>query len=163
MLTDSDKARILEEETYRREVRLALTDSRGARWQKFWSIVNSAVFIWLLSSVVLGTASFLYNRREKADAIEDENRRTAKKLDAEITNRLLYFDQLLVMQRMTLQSDSSTQGDYDLSKLLVTALERPSAADYPVNVFPEYLNRSLRSLLWELIEVVPDQDKNDIR
>ena len=32
-----------------------------------------------------------------------------------------------------------------------------------MNVFPEYQNRSLRSLLWELVQVAPDQEKEEIR
>ncbi len=170
MLTDQDKARILEEETYRREIRrgLEMADSRRAKRQKLWSIVNSAVFIWFLSSIVLGTGSFLYNRWY---VIERENQRTANRLDAEITSRLVYFDHLLVMRRIALDERRTIgerteigkrTNDYDTCKLVVT-LERPSAVDYPVNVFPEYLNRSLRSLLWELIQVVPEHEKEDIR
>ena len=44
----------------------------------------------------------------------------------------------------------------------VVALERPSIAEYPTNVFPEYAERSLRSLLWELSSVVPDTEKQAI-
>ena len=137
MLTDQDKARILDEETYRREVRagLEMADSRGARRKKLWSIVNSAVFIWFLSSIVLGTASFLYSKGEKAYAIEHEKKTTADKLDAEIASRLVYFNRLLATRDQILD-DMRTLGEYDdkgtnsvdLSKS-VMALERPLTVD----------------------------------
>ena len=41
-------------------------------WQKVWSIVNSAIFIWFASSVLVGAASFLYNRWEKAYTVKRE-------------------------------------------------------------------------------------------
>jgi hypothetical protein len=156
MLTDQDKARILEEETYRREVRagLDMAKPKGARWQKFLSVVNSPVFIWFLSSFVLGVASFLYNHWYVVGA---ENQRTANKLNAEITSRLIYFNNLLLMFR-----EGEGTFSLDMSKLVI-ALDRPSAVDYPVNVFPEYLNRNLRSLLWELMQVVPDDATENIK
>jgi hypothetical protein len=81
MLSHEDKARILEEETYRREVKAALevADPRKASRNRLWSIVNSPVFIWLLSSVVLGIAGFLYNSWY---VVEREKKHTATKLDA---------------------------------------------------------------------------------
>jgi hypothetical protein len=170
MLTDQEKNHILEEELYRREVKIGLevADSKGDKWQKYWSIVNSGVFIWFLSSIVLGTASFLYTTWEreneqardkatKAYVIERENQRTASRLDAEITSRLVYFNDLLIMRNITKEYDQ-----FDLPKLVV-ALDRPLAADYPINVFPEYLNRNLRSLLWELMQVTSEQERGSIR
>jgi hypothetical protein len=183
MLTDDEKEHIREEEVYRREVRngLETTDRKGSKWHKYWSIVNSAVFIWFLSSVVLGSASLLYTRWEQERArereraakdylVERENKKTALRLDAEITNRLVYFSNLLKIREVAFAEQSGmlqygeivSMEEYSLAKVLV-ALERPSAMEYPVNVFPEYANRNFRSLLWELMGVVPDEEKGSLQ
>ena len=157
MLSDQDKARILEEETYRRDIKpLDAAESKGTRWQKVWGIANSAVFIWFVSSVVLGTASFLYSNWKKASDIQRENLRTANRLDAEITNRLVFVDHVLAMQNKETEK-------LRLSAL-VRAIEQPSLVTaFSVNAFPEYSNRTLGSLLWELVQVLPDREKQDIR
>jgi hypothetical protein len=105
--------------------------------------------------VVLATASWLYRRSEKTDITERENQRTATRLDAEIASRLVYLGARFEM-RWTKESDEG-------NSQLVIELERPSDKDYPVNVFPEYSNRSFRSLLWELIQALPEREREDIR
>ncbi len=167
MLTDQEKEHIREEEFYRQEVRsqLEITNSKGDSWQKYWSFINSGVFIWFLSSIVIGSCTFLYARWEKEHVIERENQHTANRLDAEISNRLSYFNNLLKMRDIALSRrilDDESIRDYDLSKLVIV-LERPTASDYPSNVFPEYGNRNLRSLLWELMQVVPQLERESIQ
>jgi hypothetical protein len=129
-----------------------------------WGIVNSAIGIWFLSSVVLGIFGFVYNNWY---VVERENQRTAQRLDAEIASRIACFDLMQTMWEQVYterkkENGKSTDLPFEPSEL-VMALERPSTVDYPVNVFPEYQNRSLRSLLWELVRVVPDQEKEDVR
>jgi hypothetical protein len=161
MLSDQDKARIVEEETYRRQALppLDAIAPRGNRWERAWGFANSALFIWFASSVVLGAVSFLYNRWEKAFMIERENQRLASRLDAEITNRLVFVDHLAALQSAGVRDSKTT----DIVPAAVAALERPSAVDYPVSVFPEYKDRNLRSLLWELVQVAPKKEKEEIR
>ena len=66
-----------------------------------------------------------------------------------------------MMQREGASEAERTGNYYDLSTL-VAPLEQPSAVAFPVNVFPEYSNRSLRSLLWELMQVVSEDEKKDL-
>jgi hypothetical protein len=49
----------------------------------------------------------------------------------------------------------------NMSANLLFILENPSSAD-TVNVFPEFVNRNLQSLLWELLQVIPESEKGDI-
>ncbi|HEX8163988.1 MAG TPA: hypothetical protein VF538_19110 [Pyrinomonadaceae bacterium] len=162
MLTDEDKERIRLEELYRHEVAKEL-GKKKSKWEDISAFVNSAVFIWFLSSVVLGLISFAYTKWESGREDErrkheqelklaQENKLIARKLDAEIASRLSYF-----------ATQSMRPNETTVINKIVVGLEKPSAIDYPINVFPEYANRSLRSLLWELLQVVPDNEAGEIR
>jgi hypothetical protein len=52
--------------------------------------------------------------------------------------------------------------DGPLSEEGIMSLDDPNAIGYKVSVYPEYATRNLRSLLLELMEVVPPQEKNEI-
>jgi hypothetical protein len=175
VLTDEDKEHIYQEEVYRREVRdlLDKTNSlKAKKGGKVWALVNSAFFLWFLSSVVLGIISFLYARwdkqrafereqRERAAIVERENIQTARKLDAEISSRLTYF---VTSQEIMLTKylDNTYDIGARLSEEGIKSLDDPDAPGYKIYVYPEYANRSLRSLLLELKEVVPQQDRSEI-
>lgn len=158
MLTEEEKDKIRSEEILRHEIRAQLIkDTDKEKGLKIWGVVNSPFFLWFLSSILIGCISFLYARgeKQKEDArrifeqgqIDKRERdRTEKKLDAEIASRLNYFG-------IMYESDNF--------KALM-AVDNPSVANYPINVFPEYANRSLQSLLWELLQVVSDDSKGDV-
>jgi hypothetical protein len=106
LLTDEDKEHIYQEEKYRLEVRAQLDKAspKVKTGEKIWTFINSTVFLWFLSSVVLGLISFSYARwdakrtreregREKSAFIEREKTETAKRIDGEITSRINYFVQ----------------------------------------------------------------------
>lgn len=159
MITEEEKDRIRHEEIFRQEIREQLRkDSERKEGSKLWTVMNSAFFLWFLSSVLIGSISFKYARWEKQK--EDERRNyeqhriaeyernvSEKKLDAEISSRLNYFGSM-----------SGVTGDFE--SLLI--LDKPLETKYPVNVFPEYAHRSLQSLLWELLRVVPDESKGEV-
>ncbi|HEU0143373.1 MAG TPA: hypothetical protein VFQ47_01190 [Nitrososphaera sp.] len=105
MLRNIDKKRIYQEEVYRYEVRAQLdktVQKNNKAEGKIWTFVNSAFFLWFLSSVVIGGISFSYvkwekqreierEQRERAALAEQENIQRTRKLDAEISSRLTYF------------------------------------------------------------------------
>lgn len=104
MVRHIDRKRIYQEEVYRYEIRSQLnaTNTKKNTGGKTWTVVNSAFFLWFLSSVVVGVISFSYakwdkqreierEQRERAALIEQENIQRARKLDAEISSRLTYF------------------------------------------------------------------------
>lgn len=178
MLTNEDKERIYQAELYRIEVQAQLdraNRSKTKKGDKFWAFVNSAVFLWFLSSVVLGIISFSYARRaekqklaqeqrERDALIERETTLTTKKLDAEISSRVSYFAQSqdihLIVGRDVGSSPKSDFGiDARLSEEGIRSLNDTNATDYKTNVYPEYANRNLRSLLLDLKEVVPGEDQ----
>jgi len=177
MLTDQDKERILLEETYRREIREQFEQQPPSktRWERVSPILNSAFVLWFLSSVILGVVGFLYARWDSQRTIERdkkaseaqvkrENELIARKLDAEIANRLIVFAQLndLAIPDNTVIWDLTDKKNTDMLKKTLIELENPTLGEYKLTVFPEYANRSLRSLLFELKEVVPDEQKAEL-
>lgn len=158
MLRNSRKNDILQEERYRREIAVQL-DSASRRTTKnaVWDALNSAFCLWLLSTVVVGFISWRYTQWEKhreADRIvheqaairKREDGLTLRKLDAEIASRLQFVHSVIRLSNPSHEAVLS----------VLRALENPSHQTYSVNVFPEYSARSLRSLLWELVEVLPE-------
>lgn len=125
--------------------------------QSIWSILNSPFSLWMLSSVLLGGITFAYTKwgeirdskridAEHAARLAHENLVTTRKLDAEIASRLSYVHSLTRLGEVSTKS----------FLLALASLEQPSTETYSVSVFPEYSQRTLRSLLWELLQVLPE-------
>lgn len=171
-LSEADKNRIRLEELFRHEIQQQLLrrhereekkrqNGYRSRWEEFSTFINSAFFLWFLSTIVLGVISFSFTtwqkqREEERREYEQEKaiERDVKKLDAEISSRLSYVNSLILAQDPLLIEPTNVVG--------FLALERPTEAKYPVNVFPEFSNRTLRSLLWELSRSVPEYEKFQI-
>jgi hypothetical protein len=164
MLTEEDKNRIRLEEIYRQELRQQLKPNSSRR-ERTLAFLNSAFFLWFLSTVLIGTVSFLYTRwdirrederrkYEQKRQVESEKTTAAGKLDTEIASRLRFVNGLIETENSFPQQSTLVKS--------VLILEKPSAMEYPVNVFPEYSNRSFQSLLWELMQVVPSDQKGQI-
>ncbi len=177
MLTEQEKDHIRLEESYRHDVRKQLEDGADKpQREKTWEFLNSAFFLWFLSSVVIGLGSFGYtlwdkqrdekqkywqtqqeeNRRqhEQRVTIENENRIIRKKLDTEISSRLVYIHSLTHKEGVV--SDPIFEA--------LTVLEKPAESKFPANVIPEHSTRNIPTLLLELIAVLPDEtDKRKIQ
>lgn len=160
MLTEEEKERIRAEEIFRYEIQQQLTNERK-KDSRLWNIINSAFFLWFMSTIIVGVISVSYSnfvknredqrrKEEAAQIIEQEKRVAARKIDAEVSNRLYYFAQL------------SKFKEHDAPTNAIFILEKPSSVDYPVSVFPEFANRNLQSLLWELLQVVPESEKKEV-
>lgn len=160
MLTEEEKKQIRAEETFRHEIQKQFTQEKG-KYSRIWKTINSAAFLWFMSTVIVGVVTFSYSKFEKeseerrrkneaAQIVERENRVVARKIDSEVSNRLYYVAQMAQLQGNNMSAD------------ILFILEKPLSADYPVNVFPEFANRNLQSLLWELLQVIPEDEKKDI-
>jgi hypothetical protein len=170
-LTEAERNRIRLEELFRYEVQQQIEkkrdkeekkkDEKKSRWQDISTFINSAFFLWFLSSVIIGFISFSYTvwqkQREEERRLYEQKQtieREVKRLDAEISSRLNYVNSLIMSQDPLLIEPTSVSG--------FLALEKPLEAKYPVNVFPEYSNRTLQSLLWDLSRAVPEAEKWEI-
>jgi len=167
MLTEQEKDHIRLEESYRHDVIKQLEGGADkSKRERAWGFLNSAFFLWFLSSVVIGLVSFGYtlwdkqreeNRRqhEQRVTIENENRLIRKKLDTEISSRLVYIHSLTYKEGVV-----SSDPIFEALKVL----EKPAESKFPVNVIPEYSTRNIPTLLLELIEALPDEtDKRKIQ
>ena len=115
---------------------------------KLWELLNSAFFLWFLSAIVLGSASFLYTKWNENKQIAFANNEKTRKLDLEISSRLSFFaEQILAKVNL---------------KDALLVLEDPEKSDLPAGVFPEFSDRSLRALLWELQSLVPPNEEEEI-
>ncbi len=113
-----------------------------------WKVINSPFFLWFLSTIVIGTGTFIFGKWQEQRKICLSNQEIVRKLDLEISNRLSFFCQ------QTIAKVSQEEA------LLI--LERPAKSDFPPGVFPEFANRTLRALLWELHSLVLEPEKNEI-
>jgi hypothetical protein len=155
MLTPEVRERIHAEEVFRLEVRqhLEKRDRKGSR-KAVWDFLNSAIFLWFLSTVAVGSASFWFARWSSDKEAEKTRSERVQRLDAEIASRLRCF------------ADQSLVRDFTLMRVppdVLVPLDAPLKASYPINVFPEYERRSLHSLLWELIHLVPEAEKVELQ
>src|SRR5437660_9606189 len=75
-LSTDDQQRIKTEEMIRLEVRKAF-ESQRSFCEKFWKLANSAIVLWLLSTVLVAFAGYFYsNYKESAKLTSEiENRR----------------------------------------------------------------------------------------
>jgi hypothetical protein len=159
MLSDQEKERIYLEEVYRGEVRNNLKDNAGrSQRENIWTFLNSALFLWFLSSVVIGLASFGFAHWEKQ---RDEDRklwekqqeqsRIRKSLDMEISTRLVYVHTLTYKDKV-ISSDPLLEA--------LSVLAKPADSKFPVNVIPEYSNQNIRTLLSQLLDALPPDDSD---
>jgi hypothetical protein len=164
VLTPQDKERILHEEMYRREVKAQLEKDNGGKkgGNLVWTFLNSPFFLWFLSSVVLAGISYYYTNRDERKTLAREQRAAIRKLDAEISNRLMYFVNSIQFKKSPDKKVFTFVHEPPIVKDSVRGIEDPTATGYKVNVFPEYAGRSLRSLLIDLVDMIPDQEKPEI-
>ncbi|MGH9969390.1 MAG: hypothetical protein ACREBG_16540 [Pyrinomonadaceae bacterium] len=180
MLTEEEKKHIYLQEIYRHEVKQELEKQLPKKVERkgIWDVINSIFFLWFMSTVVIGTASFFYTRWEKqreenrrlyelGQVINREKEATIKKLDTEISSRLISFarnyyahDYMDVMP--TTYPELSIVTVQKVLKEDLRILDRPTEADIPINIFPEFANRNLQSLIWELSQIVPPDQRQEL-
>lgn len=140
-----DEQRIRNEEIVRAKVQAELT--RSKKTSKLWAFLNSAFGIWVLSTIVLGVFGWNYARWQNLQtrAAEIHN------LDTEINARLYSVE-------TTVGSNWPKGGktDYYPVKLLLL----PPGPDRAI--LPEFANRNLKSLLFDLQARVPYEEQFEL-
>lgn len=138
----------------------------------FWNFVNKPIVIWFLATVVVGLVSFGYGYVQDQREIAQSER----KIDIEITSRLMharifYFPEAYAVGHIrALPDDSSTNGPqpgddvilelgYRGFELFRQALD--AGTDY--GAFPEFRERNLQSLIWELLTLRGDNASGAVR
>lgn len=84
MISEEEKTIIREEEIYRQEVRKELSQSRSA----IWVFLNSPFGIWVLSTIIVGSLSFMYTQWKDANDRSSENKEALQSIYEEGAFRL---------------------------------------------------------------------------
>ena len=155
-MNEETKKRIREEEIFRKEVSDSLIKPKNS----ILTFLNSALGIFLLSTIVIPVSIFTYNKisqkhTEKREAIEK-----IKKLDFEIEGRLSQF--LVNMEYLVEFSDDTTYDfSSDSTRQIFNQLWRelktpPERNQYIYSVHSEFVSVSLTSLIMELSNVLAE-------
>ncbi len=115
---------------------------------KLWKIINQPVIIWFLSTIAVGIITFSYNKNEELRRNRKLNKLKINSIDLEISSRLKFY--FLQRSKETLIDDA----------LLI--LDKPTKYDYSSGVYPEYAERSIRSLIVELSTLVSNNEREEL-
>ena len=150
MLSDEDKQRIREEEIFRAEVQTSLSQATTPQPfpHRFWAFLNTSLGIWVLSTIVLGGVGGLYTQwRLSREDIERINN-----LDIEIDGRFEETINAITAQEFKKKDDSPI--------FVANTLLLPPMGEHMIQ--PEYANRNMMSLMYELLSRLPVEEQGDI-
>ncbi len=133
----------------------------------FWSIVNKPIVIWFLATVVVGLVSFGY------DYVQNERKikQIERQIDLEIASRLMHarifhFPEAYAVGHVhALLDGEPSNGDdiltlaYGGFRMFRQALDAGTA----YGAFPEFQDRSLQSLIWELSSLREDSPSGPLK
>ncbi len=171
MLSEEEKAKIKAEEIYRSELRNEIATAKvEAPKSRVWALVNSAFFLWFLSTIFVGGITLIWTNYQNrvTDArvksqreIEALVARTTQidKLNLEIEGRLSQFivdvehlvekhDKGVVYERPYLLKAPFTEKDIRAKWQIMKGPPRnePTAS----LIYPEFIDRGIVSLIVEL-------------
>jgi hypothetical protein len=140
---DSDqKANI--EELYQKKLRSRL--KKGADDSPSLKFLNSNFGLFLLSSVFISIFSWTYHQWTTYESHKRENAKLYQKLGLEIINRLRYLDKMTI----NFEYDDRRVIQQSLFGFDPAANVNPSWIRHYSAIFPEFQQRSLSSLIWEM-------------
>ncbi|MEQ9309331.1 MAG: hypothetical protein RLN90_07740 [Balneolaceae bacterium] len=142
MLSEKEKNRILLEEQYRSEIKKKLDKDSKEKFN-FFSFLNSNFGSFLLSTIIVGSISFIYNNHQ--DNIKNEEIRS--KLFTEFSHRL-----------NTLESITDTLSEYQSKDIYLAYYGSNIGSDPKINAsyynfrsyYPEYSDYTIIKVLDEL-------------
>lgn len=138
MLSLKEKRRIKSEEEFKASLK------RDHKPNKLWTILNSSFIIWLLSAIVLGGLTSFYAAWQQS--LKDEE--AIHKLDLEIDARFEASERALPFGELQ-------KAPYYPANFLLL----PPGADKAIQ--PEFANRNIKSLLYELNAKLPIGEQGD--
>lgn len=158
MLTNEEMERIKSEEIYRDEIRKKLNENEQSSFpKKSWKFINSSFGIWLLSTVVVGLVVYLYNDNKLKNEISTNNAATIQKLETETSNRLQQFKVTLLNQEPSKIYYQKKELAYMIDGVLI--IDGTYSSEKPIYIFPEYKERTMNSLLYEIGRLSKDKNR----
>jgi hypothetical protein len=153
ILSAQEIQKIKAEESLRSQIRNELTPQEKQK-NSVLAFLNSAVGIWLLSSVTIGLITWAYSQWSESEKAEKEKSTTISKIDIEMTNRIFDFENNLNNASNYIAYQSAIYG-------FLRSANAPKQA--PVQtVLNEYEDVSTRALLIQLKSFVPLNEKADL-
>jgi hypothetical protein len=129
--------------------------------ERLLAFLNSPFVLWFLGSVVIGglTAGATYYQKRNAEAMQRTE--LQRRLSTELQFRIESGQLALRLTRQRVDS-GETFTPFDVYNLPVLYLNnRVGQVDF--SIFPEYRERRFRSLLFELMHVVPKAQLPDLK
>ncbi len=158
MLTEEEMDKIKSEEIYRDEIRKKLNENDDKSFgTKSWKFINSSFGIWLLSTVVVGLIVYFYNDNKLKNEIAANNAASIQKLETEISNRLQQFKLALSNQEPSKIYYQKEELAYMVDGVLIS--DGTLAQKKPIYIFPEYKERTMNSLLYEIGRLTKDKEQ----
>jgi hypothetical protein len=158
-LPEDEKAHIQAEEIFRLDVRKDREAREPVLSEKshVWRILNSSFVLWFLSSVVVGSMATALTKYQAGVAERTRKAETIRRLDAEIAGRLFGARAALCVDRARIAKGEprTPSSIYNFTvAYLDNSVTTTSGKPLDFSVFPEYKNRTLRSLLFELSSII---------
>jgi hypothetical protein len=125
-----------------------------------WTLINKPIVIWFLATVVVGLVSFGYDYMKS----ERETAQSERQIDIEITSRLMharifYFPEVYAVSHVQALPDDGEAGHDDILQLAFGGFRmfrQTLDAGTAYGAFPEFRERNLQSLIWELLTLRDD-------
>ncbi|HEV2818179.1 MAG TPA: hypothetical protein VGW40_13280 [Allosphingosinicella sp.] len=117
-----------------------------------YTFLNSPLGLWLLSTVFISAGSWIYTTWIDERRAQEGKRERIERLDTEIQGRL---DEAQLSQLLVLTQGSDAARDEFVASLPRKIFLPPDAS---IQIYPEYANRNLGSLLVELRALLDERD-----
>lgn len=149
MLSEEDKQRIREEEIFRAEVQKSLSQPAPSKSfsGRLWAFLNTSLGIWVLSTIALGAVGWTYTQWQ----LSRQNVEQINKIDIEIEARLEAAERDLANRGLR-----ENEKPFYIANLLLL----PPMGERMVQ--PEFANRNLRSLMYELMNRLPISEQGEV-
>ena len=132
---------------------------------KLWKFVNTSFGIWLLSSVIVGLATFGYTKLTESITDSNNRKKQIAKLDQEIEGR---FYQLISKQERRKDSinitfDLPTSPEEESMKEVWFEFKASPEGYYQglYAIYPEFSERNITSLIIELSSLLEDKTESE--
>lgn len=143
----------------------AVTTLTTSWYERAMVFLNSGFGLWFLSSVVLSGLTFGYGLLDNYLTVEKERSEKIRRLDVEIRSRTGQLEALM----LGIQDHPDIERAAGLRRALTNLLRPPTSAIAPTTdefaiypAFPEFKERTLLSLLVELMYTVPESKQSEV-
>ncbi|HEX5720648.1 MAG TPA: hypothetical protein VF179_31125 [Thermoanaerobaculia bacterium] len=160
MLSDAEKELIRAQEIYRGEVRRELEklEPPRSRAARLFAFFNCSLGMFLLSTVFVSVFTWVYGEVSSSRAKQTTTEETAQKLRLEIVHRLDTIQKL----EGRFRSEHHSVIRSAIFGFRPHANVNPSWKRFYSPMFPEYGERSLVSLLWQLEALSKPEERSKI-